>query len=257
MNDLQTPLKMEPDKLYVMKLNALPPEILEKIFGELSLFDLERVSITSKQFRFIVKKPSFGLAILRKEAPQLKVELSIMDYISGLDTFAIASVGNGTNIVVLYSGLESRVYFVHTSLTGRTETWHEKSNEPCYCLISGSTLNHNFSSCAFCAKYNISEFQCFVDKRYRVFFQTWEDQFWVLNSWGSQVGVFIRHWENRNGWEQPKPITRVQSFRYGLLILPQDIAALESLWKIPTFSTPKVSSENDNPDSEQLWNPWI
>ncbi|KAJ3036978.1 hypothetical protein HDV00_002170 [Rhizophlyctis rosea] len=74
-------------------LTSLPPELLHQITIQTSLFDILRLSLTSKPLRTLLKTPTFGKEFLARDAHNLHIDLTIPAYIEPYDEFDLGSYG--------------------------------------------------------------------------------------------------------------------------------------------------------------------
>ena len=219
-------------------------------------FDIENLASTCKFFRSILNSKEFGTRYLQKEQQHLTADINIEEQISQLHTFAISLISNTKILVILNSRMETKIIHIDISLSGRPTFWETITTLKCN-LLDMNNAKHSFKGCQFCSRFNIKTFKHLVDKQYRVFFRTWQDNLSARNEAGVTFNICIQHHERGIDWDPVPLLPRIETNRYGIRINAYDYCYLETLFKMDKLTIQTETSPIlELTPRGQVYNPW-
>lgn len=302
----------------VPSLASLPSELQLQIALHLSLYDVVRLSSSSRRLRTTLKNPSFGRRFLDEDARNLRVEVVQSVPIGGLDGFEFGIVDDSNSDSNTTKDerpkLKETTYFVHhrTPDASHLHTISVRSSGairtrsrllpqgPLQCtltpLLNSSTDGASDTSltvtpqhrkeCPLCSSIPVRKICYWIDKRYRVFFQSWADAYeFAPNEGVGIMRITLVHQEDAHvGWNAVANrglgdwygqfVKRVVVYRYGLLWRMGRGEKVEVFFGLREKKNSIIDVEDDltsrwrESDVEaatatgqlsaslQLWNPW-
>jgi hypothetical protein len=237
-----------------MYLDTLPIEILHAIFNYVTVFDIQELYKVNRHIYFTIKDKQFGVKYLANQAHDLSALVKITTELTGLDRIAIGHKNSNCIIVVFSSPSKNNkeLYEIKVCLTGKVHVYNTDSELECSSLAVPRT-NHNYVSCPFCSFHGIQKYDKVVDKGFRIFFQTWRDEFHIKTKSGIEIVLVIKHEDIPPGWDIPQPLPEYEIFRYGVFVTLDMSCFLENLWQL------REKSRNSSPTRTkivQVYNPW-
>ncbi|KAI8998184.1 hypothetical protein BC832DRAFT_246629 [Gaertneriomyces semiglobifer] len=281
-------------------LSSLPNELLHEIARGLSLYDILALAHTSRALRKAVKSPLFGKQFLEQDAESVRVEVSQPLVVGGLDGFEYGVADNPAEFATNDKRLAPVTYFVHhrtpdTSTlhlyvifpSGYVKTVHRSLGPPRECTSSPITTDGSGSStsallvgpehrklCPLCSNVAAQKILHWVDKRYRVFFLTWEDQCEVQEPGKATMDIKVVHQENgMAGWNaielhanghiwQVDYAPLISVYRYGLRQSQQKSLYIEQFFGLRAHASAQRNDSEDAREnrilktSSKIFNPW-
>ncbi|KAJ3153084.1 hypothetical protein HDU86_005382 [Geranomyces michiganensis] len=280
-------------------LDGLPTELYPQIAIYLSLFDVLNVTRVSRRIRSSLRNPAFGKRFLEQDASNLHFEVVLATPVSGLDAFelGIATAENQSpEQVGTQSLLSQRTYFlrrrsddngdvhyIRVSPSGTFRTWSESlphGSTKCIATppleqsgglsrVTAVVTEEHREACSLCRQTRAAKIMWWVDKHYRVFFQSWTDSY-VLGE-QETVQISVIHQDDVSTWafggeaEGPKqfPPAKVQVLRYGLAQWPGRGKGLERFFGLDCDATLALrsdpfpsSSSSSSSEPLKIYNPW-
>ncbi|KAJ3009453.1 hypothetical protein HKX48_007926 [Thoreauomyces humboldtii] len=296
-------------------LSHLPSELYPQIAQYLTLFDILPLTLTHRRIRSALRDHLFGERFLYADAINLRVEVVLPMPVSGLDGFEFGTSLSRTKVTT-DSGergeREERVYFVHhrnpdcsslhfvgVTLSGRVRMWDQGiEGPPVTCTktpvmgLSNDGISEDVfvpddehrRTCPLCSVANAEKICFWNDKQFRVFYQSWSDQYEFAPSPGRPTVRFtIVHQDDAYaGWTAQAQRGRKEwydqfekrhmVFRYGLKQDPGRGAGLERFFKmdgdgkgsreeqekedVQDMEKPPMSGSRPPGSTVRIYNPW-
>ncbi|KAI8590612.1 hypothetical protein BDZ88DRAFT_414272 [Geranomyces variabilis] len=280
-------------------LDGLPTELYPQIAIHLSLFDVLNMTRLTRRIRSSLRNAAFGKRFLKQDAVNLQFEVVLATPVSGLDTFELGisdkqppDTLHSTAHAGAQSLLTERTYFLRrqsgdsgdahyfrVSPSGSFRCWSESLPNGLPKCTSTPALNHSGglskvievvqaehrAVCPLCRHTRAEKIVCWVDKQYRVFFQSWTDSYVLGERETMQISVIHQEdasslWQEADGPIQLAP-ARVQVLRYGLVQGPGRGKGLERFFGLDCDAAlgPHEEARLPSPsssDAVRIYNPW-
>ncbi|KAJ3178793.1 hypothetical protein HDU87_003348 [Geranomyces variabilis] len=280
-------------------LESLPEELYPQIAIHLSLFNVLSLTCLTRRIRYSLRNPAFGKRFLEQDAVNLHFEVVLATPVSGLDTFELgisdkqppdalqctshaaqSLLTERTYFLRRQSGESGDAHYFRVSPSGSFRTWSESLPNGLPKCTSTPTLNHSGglskvieivtaehrAECAPCRHTRAEKIVWWVDKQYRVFFQSWTDSYVFGERETMQISVIHQEdasslWQEADGPRQFAP-AKVQVLRYGLVQGPGRGKGLERFFGLDCDAAlgPHEEARLPSPSSSdaavQIYNPW-